>query len=51
MPAPHAMPCSVRLPSGNASTMDLHPCVAIVDAPRGKLSVGQCFLPEALAGP
>jgi len=31
--------------------MDLHPCVGVVDAPAGKLSVGQCFLPEALAGP
>ena len=36
---------------GNASTMDLHPCVGENDVPRGKLSVGQCFLPEALAGP
>ena len=36
---------------GNASTMDLHPCVGEIDVPRGKLSVGQCFLPEALAGP
>jgi len=31
--------------------MDLHPCAKIVNASRGKLSVGECFLPQLLSGP
>mmetsp|Transcript_30134 Transcript_30134/g.48598 ORF Transcript_30134/g.48598 Transcript_30134/m.48598 type:complete len:215 (+) Transcript_30134:69-713(+) len=31
--------------------MDLHPCAKIVNAARGKLSVGMCFLPQSLSGP
>lgn len=31
--------------------MDLHPCAKIVNASRGKLSVGMCFLPKMLSGP
>ena len=35
----------------NKTTMDLHPCISVTDSPHGKLAVGQCFLPKALAGP
>merc|ERR1719350_354078 len=31
--------------------MDLHPCAKIVNASRGKPSVGMCFLPTLLSGP
>ena len=31
--------------------MDLHPCVDVVDEARGKLEVGQCFLPKLASGP
>ena len=37
--------------SPNQTSMDLHPCVDVVDELRGKLEVGQCFLPKAAAGP
>ena len=35
----------------NGTSLDLHPCVSVVNEAQGKLSVGQCFLPQALAGP
>ena len=35
----------------NGTSLDLHPCVDVVDEAHGKLEVGQCFLPKALAGP
>merc|ERR1712086_632145 len=35
----------------NRTSMDLHPCVDVVDEARGKLQVGQCFLPKLASGP
>jgi len=35
----------------DGSNKDLHPCAKIVDAQRGKLSVGECWLPRAASGP
>merc|ERR1739845_249748 len=34
-----------------STPMDLHPCAKIVNASRGKLAVGECFLPQLLSGP
>jgi lipocalin len=39
----------IDLPDG--TTQDQHPCAKIVDASRGKMEVGECFLPQLLAGP
>lgn len=35
----------------DGTNKDLHPCAKIVDASRGKLEVGECWLPVAAAGP
>jgi len=39
----------IDMPDGSAK--DLHPCVKVVDAARGKLEVGTCVMPLALTGP
>lgn len=39
-----------RIPP-NGTTLDLHPCVGVVDEAHGKLEVGQCFLPKIASGP
>jgi len=39
----------IDMPDG--SKKDFHPCASIVDASRGKLSVGECWLPRAASGP
>lgn len=41
----------VHIDKPDGSKKDLHPCAKIVDASRGKLSVGECFLPRFLSGP
>jgi len=40
-----------HIDKADGSTMDLHPCAKIVDASRGKMSVGECFLPKFASGP
>jgi len=39
----------IDMPDG--SKKDFHPCAKIVNASRGKMSVGECFLPKFLSGP
>jgi len=35
----------------DGTNKDLHPCAKIADAKRGKLNVGECWLPQAVSGP
>lgn len=35
----------------DGSAKDLHPCASVVDSKKGKLLVGECFLPKTFAGP